>query len=328
MKEKVLVTGGTGFTGGHVCRGLIERGYPVRAVVRDAARAEHLARIGCEVVVGDLRDRASLDRATAGIHTVYHIAALYRQENVSRKDMWDINTHGTRNILDASIQAEVKRFVHCSTVGVHGEIKRPPADENAPYGPGDYYQDSKTEGEKIAIEYMQAGRLPISIFRPGGIYGPGDLRFLKLFKSVKKRRFVMFGSGEVLYQLVYIDDLVNGIILCGTKPEAVGNIYILTGEKPITLNQMVSAIAETVGAPQPKLRFPVTPLYLAGFACEIVCKPFGIDPPIYRRRVDFFRKDRAFTISKAQRELGFTPNVDLMAGLRRTAAWYQEQGYI
>ena len=328
MKPNILVTGGTGFTGGHLCHELKKQGYPVRAMVRDVSRAKDLEAAGVELVLGDLRDKASIKSAMDGIDTVYHIAALFRPENVSEQDMWDANAHGVRNMLEAAVEAGVSRFVHCSTIGVHGEVLDPPGDESTPYGPGDYYQESKTDGERIAIEYMESGKLPISIFRPGGIYGPGDTRFLKLFKSIKKKRFIMFGSGEVLYQLVYIDDLVRGIILCGTKDEALGNIYILTGKKAITLNEMVAAIAESVDEKPPWIKLPVMPLYWAGFVCEILCKPFGISPPIYRRRVDFFRKDRAFKIDKAQRELGYEPIVDEKAGLGQTAAWYKKMGLL
>lgn len=328
MRGTVLVTGATGFTGGHLCRKLVEQGYAVRALVRDEQRSAELSRLGIELVPGDLRDGAALERAAQGVEIVYHIAALFRKENVTHKDMWDTNVEGTRNMLDAAIAAGVDRFVHCSTIGVHGEIKQPPATEETPYGPGDYYQESKTEGEKVAIQYMTEERLPISIFRPGGIYGPGDLRFLKLFRTIKNRKFVMFGSGDVLYQLVHISDLVKGILLCGTKREALGEIYILTGEQPLTLNDLVQKISHAVDVPPPKLHFPVTPLYYAGFLCEMACKPFGIEPPIYRRRVDFFRKDRAFSIEKAQQKLGFQPRVDLDAGLQETADWYMQKGYL
>lgn len=328
MTRRILVTGGTGFTGGHLCIRLAQDGHAVRALVRDPDRAEHLHRRGVELVEGDIRDRTSVNRAMDGVDTVYHIAALFRPENVTRQDMWATNVEGTRNMLDAAVTAGVRRFVHCSTVGVHGDVKHPPATEETPYGPGDYYQESKTEGEKVVLQYMAGGRLPIVVFRPGGIYGPGDLRFLKLFKAVKKRRFVMLGSGNVLYQLIYIDDLIDGIIRCGTDGRAVGNIYILTGTEPVTLNEFVHQVAETVSAPPPRFRFPVLPVYLAGFACEVVCKPLGINPPLYRRRVDFFRKDRAFSIAKAQRELDFQPRVCLKAGLQQTATWYEREGLL
>ena len=325
---QVLITGGTGFTGGHLCERLAMEGFAVRALVRDANRCAALRRYGIEVAVGDLRHPRSLESAMEGIDVVYHIAALFRPENVSRKEMWETNAQGTRNMLDAAIKAGVQRFVHCSTVGVHGDVKNPPANEETPYAPGDYYQESKTEGERVALKYMAEARLPIAVFRPGGIYGPGDLRFLKLIKAIKTRRFVMLGSGEVIYQMICVDDLIDGILLCGTKEEAIDNIYILTGEAPVTLNQLVQVIAEVLDVRPPRLRLPVTPVYLAGFMCELFCKPFGINPPLYRRRVDFFRKTRCFDISKAKRELGFQPKMDLKTGMRLTVDWYRENGYL
>jgi nucleoside-diphosphate-sugar epimerase len=328
MQKQILVTGGSGFTGSHLCNRLVAEGHCVRTLVRDPARASTLLHQDVQRVQGDLRDRKKLEEVTRGVEIVYHIAALFRQENVSRQEMWQTNVEGTRHLLDASIQARVQRFVHCSTIGVHGDVKHPPATEETPYAPGDYYQESKTEGEQLVLQYMKEGRLPISVFRPGGIYGPGDLRFLKLFKGIKKGRFVMLGSGEIQYQLIYIDDLIDGILLCGEKEEALDNVYILTGAEPTTLNQLVQTIAQVVGVSAPRLRFPVTPVYVAGLLCEIICKPFGINPPLYRRRVDFFRKNRAFSIEKAVRELDFRPKVSLEAGLQQTAQWYTRQGLL
>ena len=326
--QRILVTGATGFTGSHLCERLATEGYAVRALVRDPNRCTALRSWDVEVVPGELRDTASLQRATEGIEVVYHIAALFRQENVSRQEMWETNMQGTKNILDAAIGAGVQRFVHCSTIGVHGDIKNPPATEETPYGPGDHYQESKTAGERVVLEYMAEDRLPIVVFRPGGIYGPRDLRFLKLIKAIRTRRFVMLGSGDVLYQMIYIDDLVDGIVLCGTSEKVIGNVYILTGDEPVSLNQLVQLIAAVLGVRPPRLRFPVTPFYVAGFLCELVCKPFGINPPIYRRRMDFFRKTRCFDISKAKRELGFKPGTDLQTGMRATAEWYQKEGLL
>jgi nucleoside-diphosphate-sugar epimerase len=325
---KVFVTGAGGFTASHLCERLVQQGYQVTGLVRDPKRCADLQRRGVELVVGDLRDPRSLKHAVKGMDIVYHIAALFRAENVSRKEMWETNVEGTRNLLDAAVKAGVRRFVHCSTVGVHGGIKNPPASEETPYGPGDHYQESKTEGERVALRYMAEGRLPIVVFRPGGIYGPGDLRFLKLFKAIQKRRFIMLGSGEITYHLVYINDLIEGILLCGTNEKSIGNVFILAGEAPVTLNQLVAVIAEILDVPPPRLHFPVAPVYLAGFLCELLCKPFGINPPLYRRRVDFFRKNRAFDISKAKRELGFEPKTDLRTGISLTAGWYRKTGLL
>jgi nucleoside-diphosphate-sugar epimerase len=324
----VLVTGATGFTGGHLAAHLLDAGAPVRLLVRDPARAGHLAARGAALVQGDFRDRAAVVRAMDGVELVYHVGALFRQENVSSREMHAVNAEGTRILLEEAERAGVRRFVHCSTIGVHGDVQHPPANEDSPYAPGDHYQVSKTEGERIALGFMRAGRLPVVVFRPGGIYGPGDLRFLKLVRAVARGRFVMFGSGEVLYQMVYIDDLVRGIVACGTHPAAPGRVYILTGEPAVTLNELVATIARVTGARPSRLRLPVMPLYYAGWLAELVCKPLGIDPPLHRRRVDFFRKTRSFDISRARRELGWSPEVDLEAGLRRTVAWYRERGLL
>ncbi len=328
MSKQVLVTGGTGFTGGHLCRRLVSEGYGVRVLVRENSPSQALKALGVELVTGDLDNPTSLTLAVSGIDTVYHLAALFRPENVTRQDFWRTNVEGTRHLIEASVKAGVNRFVHCSTVGVHGEIKNPPAIEETPYAPGDDYQCSKTEGEKVALKYMREGQIPMVIFRPGGIFGPGDLRFLKLFRAIKNRRFLMLGSGEVLYQLIYIDDLVEGILRCGTYDNAPGNVYILTGTEPITLNHFVQEIADVVEAPFPKWRLPVMPVYWLGYLCELICKPFGINPPLYRRRVDFFRKTRSFDTSKARQQLSFIPATELKKALQITADWYKQHGYL
>jgi len=325
---RVLVTGGTGFTGSHLCRRLITEGYAVRALVRDFRRAAELHRIGVGLIKGDLRDRTSLKGALKNIDIVYNIAAAYRQENVSRKELWDTNVQGTKNLLEAAIDSWVRRFIHCSTVAVHGNVENPPADENSPYAPGDNYQKSRVEGESLVKDYMNQNKIPIVIVRPCGIYGPGDVRFLKLIKAIKKGFFIMIGSGEVYYHMIYIDDLIDGILLCGIKKEAVGNTYILGGNEVVNLNQLVDVIAEVLGARKPRLHVPFTPIYCASLLCEWICKPLGVNPPLYRRRVDFFSKNRAFDISKAKRELGFRPKIDLETGIGLTIKWYQQNGYL
>jgi nucleoside-diphosphate-sugar epimerase len=322
---KVLVTGATGFTGGVLARRLAADGDPVRVLVRDAARAASLADLEIEIAYGDLRDAASLRDAMHGIDLVYHIAAVYRQQSIERQLFKDINGAAVQHLLDAAIEAGVGRFVHCSSVGVHGDVKHPPAAEDAPLAPGDPYQESKLEGERIAARYMAEGRLPISIFRPAGIYGPGDTRFLKLFRGIKRGRFPMIGDGKTLYHWVYIDDLVDGILRCGRLERAVGETFILAGPEYTTLNELVAIVADEVGARRPWLRIPLAPIYLAAAACEAVCKPLKLEPPLHRRRVDFFTKSRAFDISKARATLGYAPQVSIREGVARTAAWYTAQ---
>ena len=327
---RVLVSGVTGFTGGHLARSLSRRGIDVRGLVRPASQAQAaaLAEAGVEVVLGDLTHEGSLAPACERIDIVYHIAATYRTAGQPDGNYRAVNAHGTHALLTAAQQAGVTRFVHCSTVGVHGHIERPPADEDAPLAPGDIYQKTKLEGEELARSAARGGSMEVVVARPAGIYGPGDIRFLKMFRGIAKRRFPMLGKGTVCYHLTYIDDLVEGFRLCGESPIAAGRTYVLAGPRYTSLNELVRVIAEELGVAPPRWRFPVWPVWLAGALCEGVCVPLGIEPPLYRRRVEFFTKNRAFDATRARRELGFAPAVDLVEGVRRTAAWYREQGWL
>jgi nucleoside-diphosphate-sugar epimerase len=325
---RVLVTGGSGFTGSHLCKRLVKEGYRVKTITRNPEKANHLRELGVEIIFGDIVKFKTALRATKNVDRVYHLAALYRQEGIPRSAFWDVNVEGTENVLKASVHHGVQRFIHCSTVGVHGEIDHPPANEDAPYGPGDHYQESKMAGEKVVIQYMRRGEPAITIFRPAGIYGPGDLRFLKLFRAIHRGTFWMIGTGHILYHLTYIDDLIDGILLCGDKQEAIGRIYILAGSEYVTLNLLVSQIAEVLDVRLSQRRIPVWPVYSLSYLCQLICKPLRIEPPLYPRRVDFFRKSRAFDITRARKEIGFCPNVDLKTGLKKTAQWYQKDGWL
>ncbi|MDE3153509.1 MAG: NAD-dependent epimerase/dehydratase family protein [Acidobacteriota bacterium] len=325
---QVLITGATGFTGGHLARTLASRGYRVRALVRQPARAEDLVAAGVETVAGDFADPAALRRAVADCDVIYHLAAVYRQAGIPPGTYRAVNTEAVGALMTAAADAGVPRFVHCSTVGVHGDIERPPANEEAPFRPGDVYQETKLAGERLARDVAARTGIELVIARPTGIYGPGDRRLLKLFRGVARRRFVTLGRGEIYYHLTYIADLVEGFRLCGEAPGVAGRTYILAGGEVTTLNELVRLIAEEAGVRPPRLHLPVWPFWLLGAACEAVCVPLRIEPPIYRRRVDFFTKSRAFDISRARAELGYAPAVDLRTGVRQTLDWYRQAGWL
>jgi nucleoside-diphosphate-sugar epimerase len=326
----VLVTGATGFTGGHLARFLIDSGDRVAVLVRPASveRAAALKHAGAEIRVGDLSDAAAVARAAEGCDVVYHIAATYREAGQGAAAYTRVNVDGTRHVLEAARAAGARRVVHCSTGGVHGHIEHPPANEDAPFAPGDVYQRTKLEAEQLAVTFGTEHAFDVVVARPIGIYGPGDLRFLKMFRGIARGRFPMLGSGEVFYHLTYIDDLVRGFALCGRVPEARGRIYILGGPEYTTLNELVARIAAELKVAPPRVHWPVWPVWMAGALCELVCVPFGIDPPLFRRRVDFYRKSRAFDTTRARRELGYNPTIDLQTGIHRTAAWYRSQGLL
>jgi nucleoside-diphosphate-sugar epimerase len=301
----------------------------VRALVRPGSQSKTLDDKPVEIALADLAGNAApLDEALRGIDVVYHLAAEYRREDVPRSVFWQVNVEGTRRLLEAASRHEVDHFVHCSTVGVQGEIKDPPATEEHPYSPGDHYQESKRDGELLARKFFRDKELAGTVVRPVGIYGPGDMRFLKLFKHISHGRFRMIGDGRVLYHLTFVEDLVSGIALAGTSPAAIGEVFTIGGEEATTLNELAASIAGIYGRKIPRVHIPARPVWLAGLMCELICKPLRLAPPIYRRRVDFFMKDRAFDISKARRLLGYSPTVSLTEGLTRTARWYYQTGLI
>jgi dihydroflavonol-4-reductase len=327
-----LVTGATGFTGGHLARRLAACGHDVRALVRDPLRATDLEAAGIELAVGDLRDRDAVGAAMRGVDVVFHVAAVYRQAGISKATYRAVNAAAAGDIVERAAQAGARRVVHISTVGVHGHVDHPPANEDAPLKPGDIYQTTKLEGERLARAAGGRTGVEVTIVRPSGIYGPGDRRLLKLFRGVARGGpfpgLPILGRGEIYYHLTYVDDLVEGIRACGETAAAGNRTYILAGSEVTTLNELVALIADVAGVARPRLHLPVWPFWTAGALCEAVCVPLGIEPPIYRRRVDFFTKSRAFDITRAREEIGYAPEVGLREGIARTLAWYREHGWI
>ncbi|PID59204.1 MAG: oxidoreductase [Ignavibacteriae bacterium] len=322
---KALVTGANGFTSSYLIRNLLSKDYSVKGLVRKTSNLDLIKDLDIELAYVDLAKDEITDEIMQGIDVVYHVGAAYRTEGVPQKYFWDVNVEGTRKLLEAAHKAKVKKFVHCSTVGVQGEIENPPAKETHPYKPGDYYQESKLDGEKLALKFFKEKELRGTVVRPVGIYGPGDTRFLKLFKMINNRKFKMIGSGNVLYHLTYVEDLVEGFVLAGESDKADNEIFTIGGNGYLTLNELVAKISRILDKPISKFKIPVLPVWIAGALCELVCKPLGISPPIYRRRMDFFMKDRAFDITKAKTILNYNPKIDLDEGLKRTADWYKEK---
>ena len=254
---KVLVTGATGFTGGHLAQYLSARGDAVRALVRPRSRAKFeaspLPAKGVVAVEGDLTDAAALKRAASGVDVVYHIAATYREAGQPDTAYRAINVEGTRNVLDAAHAGGARRMVHCSTGGVHGHVAKPPANEDAAFNPGDVYQETKLEAEQLARGFGDRTGFDVVVARPIGIYGPGDTRFLRMFRGLARGRFPMLGSGKPFYHLTYIDDLVEGFRLCGTVPGAKGRTYILAGPRYTTLEQLVQMVAKELQVAPPRV---------------------------------------------------------------------------
>ena len=319
----VALTGATGFTGSAVARRLLAEGYQVRALVRrTAARRDLHSQI--ETVTGSLADCAALAKLVAGAELVVHVASMYRTE-AARERFFEVNHAGTEHLLDAASAASVRRFVHCSTIGVHGDVETTPANEESPCAPRDPYQESKLLAEQACREVMADGRMEVVILRPCAIYGPGDTRMLKMFRMLSRGVFVMIGGGRANFHPVYIDDLVEGFMKALTVPEAAGETFIIGGARYLPLAEYVALAARAVGTAPPRVQLPYGLMAAAAFACEALCRPLGLSPPLHRRRLRFFKHNRAFSIEKARRLLGYQPRVDLEEGFRRTVESYRSQ---
>jgi nucleoside-diphosphate-sugar epimerase len=324
---RVAVTGGTGYTGSRLVERLRTRGHEVTALARSTARRP-AADPAVTWVEGDLSDREALGRLVEGAEAVAHVAAVYRTAGHPDSYYRGVNVGGTERLLEAAARAGARRFVHTSTVGVHGSVRNPPADESAPFEPGDVYQETKAEAETLALRFHRERGLPVVVVRPGAIYGPGETRLLKLFRAIARGRYAVVGSGRPHYHLVYIEDLLDGYELALTHPAAPGQAFIVAGPESISQNELARTVAGHTGGRVLPFHVPVAPIHLAGDLCEAICVPFEIEPPLHRRRVDFWTKNRSFSIEKARRLLGYAPKVGADEGIARTAAWYRQAGWL
>lgn len=331
MENKtILVTGGTGFTGSHLVRRLIKDGHTVRVVDNQKGYFyDEIAALGADITIGSVTDKDLMFKLVEGVDIVQHMAAAFRRVDLPKSVYWDVNVNGTKYLLEAAEKFGIERFVYTSTCGVHGDVENPPAAETAPIAPADYYQYTKWEGEKVAHEFMERGNLDIAILRPAAIYGPGDPeRWVMLFKRTVPGRFFMLGSGNVTYHPLYISNLVDALVLAQEKPEAVGQTYLIADEKYYKLNDLVKEVARVLNVDVKITHIPFWPVWAVAGLVELGSKIINISPPIFRRRVDWFRQNRAFDIGKAKRELGYEAKVDLFTGLSETAVWYRENGYL
>lgn len=327
---QVLITGGTGFVGAHLVRRLLALGHQVISLDKNPGLFDdELRSKGATLLTGSVTDREDVNRAMSGCDLVYHLASPFGDILQPDAAYWDIEVNGTRNVMEAAQRLGVRRVVHCSTQGVHGIITDPPGDEDSPIAPRDYYCYSKAEGEKVCREFMARG-MDIVIVRPTSVYGPGDTRgWLKLYRMVSSGWFLMIGNGKTLNHPVYVENLVDLFELCATSPAAKGRVYLGGDEEAVTLETLVREVSGAVGSNVRIIRFPWYGLaWSAATVVEVIFKAVRIKPPVFRRRLSWFKTNRAFRIDRAKNELGYNPRVRLPEGLARTAYWYRKAGYL
>jgi nucleoside-diphosphate-sugar epimerase len=330
---KVLITGATGFIGTNLSLHYAQMGHQVVGVSKEATHAERenaadLKQAGVELLKGSITDEALLRQAVHDVDLVFHIAAAMREANIPDQVFWEVNVDATRRLLELSKDQGVSRFIYCSSIGAMGWSIQKPANEESPCKPEDIYQITKKAAEELCLEYHKTHKYPVVIIRPADVYGPRDRRLLKLFKGIQKGRFMMIGSGKNEHHMVHVNDLVAAFSLAATVKEAVGQIFIVAEDCPVQLNRLVEIVAEETGGSLPKFSAPLLPVQAAAVVVEGICKPLGLQPPLYPRRVDFFRTDYSFDTSKAKQVLGYKPQFDIRHGVRDTLKWYEQRGMI
>ena len=321
---RAFVTGGSGFIGGHLIKALLSRGFAVRALVH---RRPIPIEDRVETVTGDICDRELLDKAMKGTDILFHLASALGASTITEKEFRRINALGTESVLEAARSAKVGRIVHLSSAGVLGAVgKGDVADESYPPKPITSYDVTKLEGEEIALRFAREGSAVV-VIRPGWAYGPGDRRTLKLVRSICRGRFIMATRGRGLQTPVYIDDLINGILLAGEKGRK-AEVYHLAGGEVVTVRKMAGEIAAACGRKLPRLYLPALPARLAAFLLDKSFAPFRREPPLGRSKLSFFLDSKPLSIDKARRGLGFAPEVEFSDGIARAVAWYRNQGWL
>ncbi|MEO6057933.1 MAG: NAD(P)-dependent oxidoreductase [Gemmatimonadales bacterium] len=328
---RLLVTGGTGFIGSHLAEAGRQRGADVVVLgltdrPEEQANAERLTNLGVEIVPGSITDAALCERAARGATHVFHLAVAMREGGKSDEFFETVNLDGTRRLLEAAAAGRVERFVYCGTIGIYGHRAPGITTEESPLRPGNVYERTKVAAERLVRELAPASGVPFTILRPADVYGPRDQRLLKLFRGVNAGRFPLFGDGAGRRHMVYVDDVVSAFFAACERPAAVGEAMIVAGPRPCTLRELIEQVRQATGSDRFGRRLPAAPMLAAAAVVEDVCKVLGLDPPIYRRRMDFFTSDSAFDTSHARRVLGWTPKVELEEGVRLTYADYRESG--
>jgi nucleoside-diphosphate-sugar epimerase len=328
---KLLVTGGTGFIGSHLAEEGRRRGAEVVVLgltdrPEEQANAALLTGMGAEVISGSITDAELCRRASRGATHVFHLAVAMREGGKSDEYFEAINLDGTRHLLQAATTERVQRFVYCSTIGIYGHRAPGITSEDSPLSPGNIYERTKVAAERLVRDFAENCALPAVVLRPADVYGPRDQRLLKMFKGVSRGRFPLFGSGSGRRHMVYVDDVVSAFFKACERDQAVGKGLIVAGPRPCTLRELLDEVTAATGSRRYGVRLPLAPMLGLAAVVEDVSAALAIDPPIYRRRMDFFHSDSAFDISRAREVLDWEPKVDLREGIGRTLEDYRRSG--
>ena len=327
--KTVLITGATGFLGKHLTQRLSGGEFEVRVLIRNKNQANDLSAPNVQVYIGDVTQPETLAPAVQGADTIIHSAGMLGPAHAPIEEYRKVNAEGTQNLIDASRTAgSVERFVQVSSVGVLGPGKpKEIACEGTPPKPTNTYEITKLEGEEIALDAARTG-FPAVVVRPAWIYGPGDTRTVKLFRMIAKKRFFIVGKAHNRQHPVYIDDVVSGVIRSAEIQGIEGRVYHLAGPDIVKVETLCQTVADELKVKLPPFRIPRWVVLTPAYAVEMLYSIWGGDPPVDHRKVDFFMIERAYSISRAKKEMGWEPQTRFKDGIAQTIQWYRENHYL
>jgi nucleoside-diphosphate-sugar epimerase len=328
MTLTCLITGATGFVGGHLAEACRDRGLAVRTIARPGSDTSLLTALGAAIYPGDLTDAAVVAKAAADVDLVVHCAARVGDWGPV-EEYRAVNVEALRGLLEACRGRPPRRFVHLSTLGVyaarhhHGTTEEEPL----PAGHMDGYTQTKVEAEQLVQHYHRQFGIPAVILRPGFIYGPRDRTLLPKLIDNLKRGLRYIGSGRQALNTIYVGNLVDAVFLAVEKPQAVGQVYNLTDGEPVSKRRFLESLAQGLNLPKP-LPIPV-PMWVARLAAwwlERRARRKGKTkaPRVTQAGVKFMGLNLDFSIEKARRELGYAPRFSFDKGMELTMAWYRQ----
>ncbi|MFO0928115.1 MAG: NAD-dependent epimerase/dehydratase family protein [Gemmataceae bacterium] len=328
MSRICLITGATGFVGGHLAEACLRRGWIVRGLARAGSDTGFLEAIGAQVVRGDLAEPATLPAAVDGVDLVFHCAAKVGDWGPVERYR-AVNVDGLRALLDACRGRPLSRFVHISSLGVyaardhHGTTE----DEPLPARHIDGYTQSKVEAERLALEVAAQHGLPLVVLRPGFIYGPRDRTVVpRLVENLRNGVVRYLGSGNQALNTIYVGNLVEAALLAAEKDGVIGRVYNLTDGERVSKRQFIDGIADGVGVPRPTSSVPLWVARIAATLMEGFARAIGDpNPPrLTQGRLKFLGLNLDFSIDRARRELGYVPRTTFAEGLEQTVHWLRD----
>jgi nucleoside-diphosphate-sugar epimerase len=322
---KILVTGGTGFVGSNLVELLVEEQNAVKCLVREKSKIDFLSNLGVEFAYGDITDKAALTSALKDVTAVFHLAGILGKWGMPSQVYWDLHVNGTKFLLEACEEQNVRRLIYCSSAGVLGPISNPPADESYPYAPSNTYERVKTEAEKIVLNYKQ--KLDVTVLRPEFVYGPKDMHVLSLFKTIRAGKFVLIGAGNTFLHPTFVDDLTQGFLLSLEKQKSIGEVYLIVGQRYVSVKEFAGILSANFSLKESWRHVPLWVANAFAGVSEAAGKVFKFEPMLTHSKVKFFTENRALSYQKAARDLGYKP-VRLEDGIKRTVEWYQKNGYL